>query len=54
MTPIGAQLPNSPRLAAGAYSTAKITALPYSAPAPKPCSKRSTTSNTGAQMPIWA
>jgi hypothetical protein len=52
VTPIGAQLPNRPRLAAGAYSTAKITAPPYSAPAPNPCSRRSTTRITGAQMPI--
>ena len=54
VTPMGAQLPNRPRLPSGAYSTAKITAPPYSAPAPKPCSSRSSTSRIGAQMPMLA
>ena len=54
VTPMGAQLPNRPRLPSGAYSTAKMTAPPYSAPAPKPCSRRSTTSRIGAKMPMLA
>ena len=52
VTPMGANAPYSPRLPGGAYSTARITAPPYSAPAPKPCTKRSTTNRIGAQMPM--
>ncbi len=54
VTPSGAKLPNSPRLPGGACSTAMMTAPPYSAPAPKPCTRRSTTSRTGAHTPIDA
>ena len=52
VTPSGAKLPNRPRLPGGACSTAMITAPPYSAPAPKPCSSRMATSRIGAHTPI--
>ena len=48
-TPSGAKLPQKPRCFGGAFSTRKITAPPYSAPAPKPCTTRIATSSAGAQ-----
>ena len=51
-TPSGAKLPQKPRCFGGAFSTRKITAPPYSAPAPSPCTTRIATSSIGAQMPI--
>ena len=48
-TPSGAKLPQKPRCFGGAFSTRKITAPPYSAPAPNPCTTRIATSSAGAQ-----
>jgi hypothetical protein len=51
-TPIWGQLPESPRFPSGECSTAMRTAPPHSPPTPKPCTKRSVTSSTGAHTPI--
>ena len=51
-TPICGQLPKNPRFSRGECSTAIRTAPPHSPPTPRPCAKRSTTSRSGAQMPI--
>ena len=45
---------NTPRFPCGACSATYVTAPPYSPPSASPCSRRSSTSATGAAMPICA
>ena len=53
-SPSATMLPKSPRRPSGACSIDIRMAPPHSPPSANPWTKRSTTSSTGAQAPIWA
>ena len=53
-SPSATTLPKKPRRPSGACSTDISTAPPHSPPRANPCTKRSTTSRTGAHTPICA
>ena len=52
--PMNGSAEKKPRRLTGAYSAMSTVAPACSAPAPKPCRRRISTSRIGAQIPIWA
>ena len=54
LVPRATREPTRPRLLRGAYSVSITEDPAISAPAPKPCASRRTTSRIGARIPTWA